>query len=569
LAAGASLPSDGVHDACSGGQSAACTSGLCNAASKTCGAITGGSCTTAGGCAVGVCGNNGLCGLNDGQAGCTTVTSTLCQSGVCSAAGVCGSAGCAKDSDCPSSAYCDAGAGLCKAELAVGQPLPSDGVHTGVCTPAAARAVCATGACNATSNTCALVTGAACTAGGQCANGDCGSNGLCGLADGQSGCTTATAALCQSGVCSTSGNRCVPIGTGRCAVDADCGTSSYCDPVALACLAKLVPGAPIPNDGLHAGGCLPGNALAVCASGLCNAAAVTCAAGAGASCTLAAACTSNLCGSNGQCGAVNGQGPCQTTTQTDDCQSGLCNAAAGLCQPAGNDRCVRDADCADTLYCAFDSFTCAGKLAAGAEMPNDAIHSGSCTAAAAQIVCASGLCNATTNTCAATNGTSCAQAGECVSNVCAADGACGAADGQACTMATSCRSGQCTGGLCGALTSTGAAGAGGASATGTGGTATGLGGAATGLGGAAGATGGSGTAGATGGSGTAGGSGSSGTAGHAGAGGPGTAGAGETNPSNGGGCSCSYGEGAGHGPGGTLVFAALLIGLTASRRRRP
>jgi hypothetical protein len=596
LVAGVSLPSDGVHDTCAAGQSAACTTGLCNAVSKTCGAITGGSCTTAGGCAIGVCGNNGLCGLADGQSGCTTVTSTLCQSGVCSAAGVCGSAGCAKDSDCPSSAYCDASVGLCKAELAVGQPLPNDGVHTGVCTAAAAQAVCATGACNATSNTCALVPGAACTAGGQCANGNCGSNGLCGLADGQAGCTTATAALCQSGTCSASGNRCVPTGTGRCAVDADCGASSYCDPDALACVAKLAPGAPIPSDSLHAGGCLPGNALAVCASGLCNAAAVTCAAGAGASCTLAAACTGNLCGSNGQCGAVDGQGPCQTTAQADVCQSGICNAAAGLCQPAGNDRCVRDADCADTLYCALDTFTCAGKLAAGAEMPNDALHSGTCSTVMAQIVCASGLCNATTNTCAATNGTGCTQAAECVSDVCAADGACGAEDGQSCTMATSCRSGQCTGGLCGAPASTGSAGAGGASATG--GT-TGTGGAATGVGGAAGSTAGGGTGGAAGSTGisgvggaagappvsgaggaagstavsgnggAAGGTGSSGAAGHAGAGGAagGAGAAGETNPSSGG-CSCSYGEDAGHGAGGSVAFAALLVGLLVSRKRR-
>jgi hypothetical protein len=463
LAPGAALPADGSHAACPDGRNAACASGLCNVTTLTCGAATGGACTAGSGCADGVCGRNGACGLADGEAGCTSATAALCQSGVCASSGVCGSSGCAADSDCPSSAYCDASVGLCKAKLSAGQAIPSDGVHAGVCTAAAGAAVCTTGACNATSNTCALGMGATCTAGGQCATGTCGSNGMCGLADGQSGCTSATAALCQSGICSATGDRCVPTGSGRCAVDADCGAGLYCDAATLTCVAKLAAGVAIPDDALHTGGCLPGTAQAVCASGLCDAQTNTCAGAVGAACTSAAECTGNLCGSNGMCGAVDGQGPCMTTTAVDVCQSGVCNAAAGLCQPAGDGHCVRDADCAAGMYCSATSFICAAKLGPGVAIPADGVHTGTCTTAAAQAVCASGVCNAATNTCSATNGTTCHSASECTSNVCSPDGACGAPDGQSCTTAVTCRAGQCTAGVCGAAN---AGGTGGSSGTG-------------------------------------------------------------------------------------------------------
>ncbi len=517
LVSGATLPADGVHEACAGGQNAACASGLCNATTSTCGSANGGTCTGASDCAVGTCGSNGSCGLADGQSGCTTATASLCQSGVCSSSGVCGTAGCAADTDCPSTAYCDAKTGLCKAKLTAGQSLPNDGVHTGTCTTAAGQALCSTGVCNAMNNTCALTTGTACTAGGQCAVGSCGGNAKCGLADGQAGCTTTTASLCQSGICSATGNRCVPTGTGRCAVDADCGAGLFCDAESLACVAKLAPGAPIPSDTLHSGGCLPGNAAAVCASGLCNVQTNTCAGAAGAACTGAGDCTGNLCGSNGHCGAVDGDGPCMTTTAADVCQSGVCNAAAGVCQPAGDNRCVRDTDCAAGSYCAAATFTCATKLAAGAALPSDGIHTGTCSAALAQAVCASGTCNAVTNSCGVATGATCHSAAECTNNVCSSDGVCGSADGQACTTAATCRSGQCTAGLCGAA------------ATPTGG--------------------------------------SSGLGGHAGGGGSTGGGAGHVQASGGGGCSCSFGEG--RAPtSSSLAFLSLLLGLAVTRKRR-
>ena len=525
LPSGAALPSDGVHGACANGLSAACVSGLCNSASKTCGNANGGACTAASGCTAGVCGSNGLCGLADGQSPCSATTA-LCQSGVCSASGVCGSAGCLVDGDCPATAYCNANANLCKAKLAAGQALPQDGAHSGLCTTAAAQAVCTTGACNSASNTCALPSSSSCATDGQCATGTCGGTGRCGLADGEAGCTLATATLCQSGICSALGDRCVPLGAGRCAVDADCAAASYCDGTLLTCTPRLMAGTAIPTDNLHAGGCLPGNAQAVCASGLCNALTNTCADAAGAACTEAPQCTGNVCGSNGKCGAPDGEGPCLATQQADACQSGVCNAAAGLCQPAGDNRCVRDADCGAGMYCAQGGFTCAPQLTAGTPLPIDGIHAGACTMSAAQAVCASGLCNTGSNTCAASNGSSCQQPSECASNVCSAAGVCGLADGQPCTVAASCRGGQCTAGICGVgTTSTGSGAAMGAGAAG----------------------------------------GAGGNAGSAGLGGRGT---GASPANNGGGCNCSLDEGRGRGAPGSLASASLFLGLALARRRR-
>jgi hypothetical protein len=449
LAPGVALPDDGEHGDCVQGRSAACDSGLCNPDRRTCAAANGGGCTEAGQCSVNACGRNGSCGLADGEPGCTATTAALCQSGVCAPSGVCGSAGCVSDADCPGSAFCDGDRGLCQAKLAAGQRLPQDALHDGICTPALAQAACATGACNPGSATCAIPKGAGCTVGADCADGTCGSNGKCGLAAGQPGCTTATAAtVCQSGFCSRSG-RCKPAGADGCAADADCPSDRYCDGTALTCVAKLAPGTAIPRDGLHDDGCLPETAAALCASGVCNPRTGTCAAAAGAGCTAAAECVGNLC-SNGVCGAPDGAGPCDAASAATVCQSGVCNVAARLCQPAGEGRCVRDADCIAGRFCARLTFTCQPTLGAGAPLPSDPLHPGTCDHQVAQALCASGMCNPATSTCATANDTFCDEARHCASNICH-EGRCGLPDGQPCGAAAECRTGLCTGGACGPI----------------------------------------------------------------------------------------------------------------------
>lgn len=446
---GTALPTDGVHGACPAGQNAACASGLCNMTTATCAAANGGACTAAAQCATGVCGSDGHCGLTDGQAGCTVATAALCQSGVCTPAGVCGSMGCAADTDCGSTAYCDAAMGLCRAKLQAGQGLPKDGKHDGSCTTAAATAVCITGACNATTSACALPNGGACTADFQCAAGACGANGKCGVADGQPGCAATNPSVCQSGLCSALGNRCLPVGAGRCAIDADCAAAMYCEGVSLTCVAKLADGARVPDDGVHDGVCQPGTGAAVCASGMCNARANTCAGAAGVACVAANTCVGDVCGSNGKCGVADGDGTCAASTQAGDCQSGLCNAAAGICQPQGEGRCVRDGDCAAGAYCDATTLTCVATLASGLPLPSDGARTGLCSGTLAAAVCASKQCNGATNTCASANAAVCSTVAECASNVCGGDGKCGALNGVACTTAATCRAGQCTMGHCG------------------------------------------------------------------------------------------------------------------------
>jgi hypothetical protein len=451
---GASLPSDGKHGTCLNGRNAACGTGLCNASTNTCANPNGTTCTQAQTCVSNICGRNGKCGLDDGQAGCTVATASLCQTGVCTPSGVCGTLGCATDAGCPvASAFCDALLGLCKGKLEVGQVLPIDSLHDGQCNSSLSGAVCATGTCNATTKTCALANAEACHTDAECAINACGADGMCGLADGQAGCTTATANLCRSGLCSPKGNRCLPAGTGRCAVDTDCAGATFCAPATLTCLPRLANGVAIPRDGLHADGCLPGIGTAVCTSGLCNPVTTTCAGPTGAACSTASECTNGVCSANGRCGRADGKGPCDDATGAALCQSGVCNVRLGLCKPTAAGSCLQDTDCGADSFCAATSLTCANKLIAGAAIPSDGSHAGVCDKATAKAVCASELCNAQTNTCAAPNSETCSTASACVSGICSTDGTCGKAAGATCDRAGDCRSATCTAGMCANLAS--------------------------------------------------------------------------------------------------------------------
>jgi MYXO-CTERM domain-containing protein len=208
-------------------------------------------------------------------------------------------------------------------DKANGVAIPNDGLHTGVCNDANALAACQSGKCNAVTNTCAgpNVT-TTCANANQCVTNVCGSNGKCGYADGQAGCTTATASTCQSNVCTASGV-CLP--AGKCWVDSDCPATDYCARSENTCRPKEKAGTPVPNDGLHDGGCTDANAQATCASGKCNAATKTCGEVNETTCVQASQCTSNVCFGDGACGVPSNSG----CTANAECRSGAC--VDGLC----------------------------------------------------------------------------------------------------------------------------------------------------------------------------------------------------------------------------------------------
>jgi hypothetical protein len=77
-------------------------------------------------------------------------------------------------------------------------------------------------------------------------------------------------------------------------------------------------------------------------------------------------------------------------------------------------------------------------------LPKDALHDGTCTEALAAIVCMSGACNGTTNTCASLNTVGCNSAAQCVSNLCGNNRQCGLSDGQTpCAEDAQCQSRKC------------------------------------------------------------------------------------------------------------------------------
>jgi MYXO-CTERM domain-containing protein len=236
------------------------------------------------------------------------------------------------DGDCPAAKHCDRNALTCVDDKANGVAIPNDGLHTGVCNDANATATCQSGKCNAVTNTCAgpnTVTPCATSAGStapECITNVCGSNGKCGLADGQDGCTTAEPTRCQSNVCTSSGV-CLP--AGKCWVDSDCPATDYCARNENTCRPKEKSGTPIPNDGLHDGGCTDANAQATCASGKCNAETKTCGEVNESTCAQATQCTSNVCFSDGACGVPSEQA-CASDAQ---CRSGAC--VSGYCANPG------------------------------------------------------------------------------------------------------------------------------------------------------------------------------------------------------------------------------------------
>jgi hypothetical protein len=447
---GQPLPGDGLHGACPASSvNAACTTGRCDAVTDTCAGGNGTACTADAECVSNVCGSNGKCGLADDQHGCTPATgAALCQSGACAASGVCTpGGGCWDDSDCTQAQFCDRDAHACDVRLLAGQALPSDGLHDGLCTAASGAALCASGVCNPTTNTCAEANGANCAVASACVSNVCGANGKCGLADGQTGCTDVVSASCQSGQCST-GGVCVPRTSGSCWIDGDCAAAQHCARDTFHCVDDGAAGTALGNDTLHTGVCSPEQAQLVCSTGECNPQQNTCAGEKGAPCTRAADCVINACGSDGKCGLADTESGCTPATAAL-CRSGACSSA-GTCVPS--EGCWVDADCAAGTYCHRSSTTCRPRESSGTPVPNDTLHDGVCTFETSKLTCDTGYCNALTNTCGGLNGDACTAADQCASNLCGADGKCGRVDGDTCTTKFECR-GDCVNNTCVAATS--------------------------------------------------------------------------------------------------------------------
>ena len=277
----------------------------------------------------------------------------------------------------------------------------------------------ATGACTANGS-------GPCTtgdAGTVCCSAVCDADNKCGYLNGDGPCTVNNGGtVCRSGVCDS---------------DNKCGYLN--------------------GDGP----CTAGNAGAVCRSGICDSDNKCGYLNGDGPCTVnngGTVCRSGVCDSDGKCGYATGDGPCTSLNAGTVCRSGACSAN-GTCEPAGG--CDVDADCTAGNWCNETSHTCRPKSANGAAIPSDAVHTnptlnGTCTAAAAALVCLSGVCDVD-NKCGYANGDGPCTVNNggtvCRSGVCDTDNKCGYLNGDGpCTGSNGpvvCRSGSCsTNGTC-------------------------------------------------------------------------------------------------------------------------
>jgi hypothetical protein len=371
-----------------------CQSAVCDTNDNKCGKRNGsGTCTVANQatiCRSGVCDADGSCGYGTNHGPCTAVNAgTVCRSGSCSTNGLCQpSGGCNVDADCTGGQWCNETAHTCTAKLTNGSNLPTDAPHTnptlnGTCSSTAATLVCQSSVCETADNKCGYaVNGGPCTA----ANGG---------------------TVCRSGACSAN-LVCRP--AGGCNVDADCTSGQWCNESNHTCTAKLGNGTSIPSDPPHSNPTLNGTCSAtagslVCQSAVCDTIDNKCGklngSGSCAVSNQATVCRSGVCDADGACGYDTNHGPCTVANAGTVCRSGLCSAN-GLCQPSGG--CNVDSDCSAGKWCNETSHSCSPKLTNGTTIPTDAPHTsptlnGSCTAAAATLVCQSSVCDAADNQC--------------------------------------------------------------------------------------------------------------------------------------------------------------------------
>lgn len=398
LVNGSALPPDLTHSEvtvdgiCNAGAgSLICASGKCDAKDNKCGfANSDGPCTDGSTCRSAVCDQDGFCGYKSGDGPCTAVNgNVVCRDGECSkTAGVCEpTGGCAVDADCVAGDWCNETTFTCTPALANGTAVPTDGKHmtptlNGICTTDAALLVCQSTVCDTKDND-------------------------CGYANGDGPCTAANAGkFCRSQTCSSHVPICTP--AGGCAVDADCSATEYCDTPSNLCVTKLPNGQSVPTVAGHTptldGTCSADAGTVTCASGACDK-------------------------KDSKCGYATGDGPCDTTNAAAVCRSGLCSSDS-TCMP--DTGCNVDADCKTGNWCNEAAHLCVPALANGTKVPVDAQHTrpildGTCSAAAATLVCESGACDTGDNACGYANGDGPCDATSgpavCRSGICATDGA--------------------------------------------------------------------------------------------------------------------------------------------------
>ena len=353
------------------------------AATDTCVACNGDNGTTATeACSVAepYCSGTGACIKCTTNAQCTTGThpGPICNTttGACTTT-------CTTDAQCGAGNWCDEALGKCTPTLPNATPIPTDGPHTnptlnGTCTAAAAKLVCTATVCDPNGN-------------------------LCGIKLGDPGCTTTPE--CIAGVCITTGpnlDKCEP-----CASDTNCAT-------------------PTPACNLTTNDC------------------VQCTQTSSTACTG----TTPLCGATDTCVACNGDngttatetcpvagpycagtGACIKCTANSQCTTGthpgpICNTTTGAC---GN-TCTTDAQCGAGNWCDEAVAKCTPTLPNATPIPTDGPHTnptlnGTCTAAAATLVCASGVCDPTGNVCGIELGDpGCTTTPECINGVCITTG---------------------------------------------------------------------------------------------------------------------------------------------------
>ncbi|HEX3853662.1 MAG TPA: hypothetical protein VHW01_22005 [Polyangiaceae bacterium] len=370
--------------------------------------------------------------------------------------------GCALDSDCSAGQWCSESTNSCLPTLTNGTAIPKDGPHTnptlnGTCTAAASALVCSAGVCETSDNKCGDLNGdgpcTVATGAKICRSGVCDPDNKCGYAVGDGPCSAATAGtVCRSGACSAN-KFCEP--AGGCNVDADCAAGNWCKESTHACTAKLSNGTTVPIDAPHTaptlnGTCTPAVGALVCSSGVCDTTDNKCGALNGdGPCTVATEakiCRSGVCDPDNKCGYAVDDGPCNATNASTVCRSTLCSLN-GVCEPSGG--CNVDADCTGGNWCDESSHTCSPKLSNGTAIPTDTPHAapalkGICSAAAALLVCQSGVCDGTDNKCGyALNDGPCTTANGatvCRSSACSSNGVCEPSGG--CNADADCPAGK-------------------------------------------------------------------------------------------------------------------------------
>ncbi|MGN6110446.1 MAG: MYXO-CTERM sorting domain-containing protein [Kofleriaceae bacterium] len=302
--------------------------------------------------------------------------------------------GCAADADCTGGQWCNISARTCTDKLPNSTSLPTDPPHAnptldGTCTAPAATLVCESAVCDA-------------------------SDDKCGYANGNGACNAANAGtVCRSSVCDPLDLHCgYANGNGTC-TDANAGVvcrSSVCDPTDQKC-----------GYSNGEGSCTAANAGTVCRSGACSP-------------------------GDQQCGYDTAEGPCDAANATTVCRSGMCSQN-GTCLPPGG--CLVDADCSGGLWCNQTQQLCVPKLENGQPVPTDPPHSGptldgTCTEAAAELVCVSGVCDTRDDQCGyADGGGTCTAANAdvvCRSGECSENGMCMPAGG--CLVDADCSGGD-------------------------------------------------------------------------------------------------------------------------------